>query len=180
MSGSARVAFCQSAASKNNSGATPDVAVGAQYDSSHVYVTPEDFDHFVASIVATFGGTTSKQVVTTVTPTPSSTLSQIILTPVGIFSVLGFKTPAPYPFGTERTGYLVTDMDVAVRAARLAGAEVIVSRFNDSIGRDTIIQFPGGVNTQLYVHTTAFSYKALETVPENRVYVSPDGADALI
>jgi hypothetical protein len=180
MFGSVRVAFCQSVELKNTIEATPDVAVGAQYDSTHVYVTPEDFDHFVGSVVATFGGNSSKQVVTTVTPTASSTLSQIVLTPVGTFSVFGFKTPIPYPFGTERTGYLVSDMDVAVDAARLAGADVVVAPFNDAIGRDTIIQFPGGVNTQLYVHTTAPSYKALETVPENRVYASLDGADAFI
>jgi predicted enzyme related to lactoylglutathione lyase len=89
-------------------------------------------------------------------------------------SVFGFKTPIPYPFGLERTGYLVTDMDAAVRAARQTGADVLVAPFPDPIGRDAIIQWPGGVNTQLYWHTTAPSYPALQTVPENRVYVSPD------
>src|SRR6266581_6956718 len=83
--------------------ATPNVAVGPQYDTTHVYVAPDDFDHFVASVLATFGGTTSKQVVTNVTPTPSSTLSQLILTPVGSISVFGYKPPAPFPFGVERT-----------------------------------------------------------------------------
>ena len=48
----------------------PPVAVGPQYDTTHVYVAPEDFDRFVASLVATFGGTTSKRGVFTVTPTP--------------------------------------------------------------------------------------------------------------
>src|SRR5947209_19114308 len=43
------------------------VAVGPQYDTTHVYVAPEDFDRFVASLLATFGGTTSKQGVFTVT-----------------------------------------------------------------------------------------------------------------
>jgi hypothetical protein len=180
MLGSTRVGVCQRAAPANPVAATPDVAVGAQYDSTHVYVSADDFDRFVASVVATFGGTTSKQVVTTVTPTSSSTLSQLILTPFGWFSVFGYKTPVPYPFGTERTGYLVTDMDEAVHAARLAGAEVVVTAFDDPIGRDAIIQFPGGVNTQLYVHMSAPSYKALETVPENRVYASLDGADEFI
>jgi hypothetical protein len=61
--------------------ATPDVAVGPQYDTTHVYVAPEEFDRFVASLLATFGGTTSKQGVFTVTPTPSSTMSQLVLTP---------------------------------------------------------------------------------------------------
>ncbi len=123
---------------------TPAVAVGPQYDTTHVYVAPGDFDPFVASLVATFGGTTSKQGVFSVTPTPSSTMSQLVLTPVGTLSVFGFKTSIPYPFGLERTGYLVSDLDVAVRAARAAGADVIVAPFNDPIGRDAVIQWPGG------------------------------------
>src|SRR6185369_446353 len=160
--------------------ATPNVAVGPQYDSTHVYVTADDFDRFVASFLATFGGTTTKQVVANVTPTPSSTLSQLILTPVGTISVFGYKTPVPYPFGVERTGYLVSDIDLAVRAARATGADVLVTPFDDPIGKDAIIQWPGGVYTQLYWHTTPPSYKPLETIPENRVYVSPDMVDAFI
>jgi predicted enzyme related to lactoylglutathione lyase len=159
---------------------SPAVAAGPQYATTHVYVASEDFDRLVTSFVATFGGSTSKQGVFTVTPTPSSTMSQLVLTPVGTVSVFGFKTPIPYPFGTERTGYLVTDLDVAVRAARASGADVIVSPFNDPIGRDAIVQFPGGVNMQLYWHTTAPNYGKLQTIPENRVYVSPDRADAFI
>jgi hypothetical protein len=156
------------------------VAVGPQYDTTHVYVAPEDFDRFVASLIATFGGATSKQGVFTVTPTQSSTMSQLVLTPVGTVSVFGFKTPIPYPFGLERTGYLVTDMDEAVRAAKATGADVFVAPFNDPIGRDAIIQWPGGVNTQLYWHTTVPSYTPLQTIPENRVYVSPDRVDAFV
>jgi hypothetical protein len=156
------------------------VAVAPQYDTTHVYVAPEDFDRFVASLVATFGGTTTKQGVFTVTPTQSSTMSQLVLTPVGSVSVFGFKTPIPYPFGLERTGYLVTDMDEAVRAAKATGADVFVAPFNDPIGKDAIIQWPGGVNTQLYWHTTAPSYTPLQTIPENRVYVSPDRVDAFV
>jgi predicted enzyme related to lactoylglutathione lyase len=155
-------------------------ALGPQYDTTHVYVAPEDFDRFVASLLATFGGTTTKQGVFTVTPTQSSTMSQLVLTPVGTVSVFGFKTPVPYPFGLERTGYLVRDMDEAMRAANATGADVLVSPFNDPIGRDAIIQWPGGVNTQLYWHTTAPSYAPLQTVPENRVYVSPDRVDAFL
>jgi hypothetical protein len=82
--------------------------VGAQYDTTHVYVPPEDFDKFVASLLATFGGTATKQGVLTLTPTPSLTMSQLVLTPAGTVSVFGFKTPVPYPFGAERTGYLVS------------------------------------------------------------------------
>jgi hypothetical protein len=159
---------------------TAGVAVGPQYDTTHVYVAPQDFDRFVASLIATFGGTTTKQGVFTVTPTPSSTMSQLVLTPAGSVSVFGFKTPIPYPFGGERTGYLVTDMDEAVRAAKATGADVSVAPFDDPIGRDAIIQWPGGVNTQLYWHATAPSYAPLQTIPENRVYVSPDRAEAFV
>jgi predicted enzyme related to lactoylglutathione lyase len=168
------------AAEPGPAAATPSFSVGPQYDTTHVYVAPDDFERFTTSIIATFGGSTSNQVITTVTPTASSTISQLVFTPVGTISVFGFKTPVPYPFGRERTGYLVTDMDAAVRAAGAAGADVIVAPFNDPIGRDVVIQFPGGVNMQLYWHTSAPSYAKLQTVPENRVYMSPDKADAFI
>jgi hypothetical protein len=148
----------ESVAQSGAAAGTPSVAVGPQYDTTHAYVDSKDFDRFVVSFLATFGGTTSKQGVFTVTPTPSSTMSQLVLTPVGTLSVFGFKTPVPYPFGFERTGYLVTDLDLAVRAARAAGADVIVAPFNDPVGRDAIIQWQGGVNMQLYWHTTSPSY----------------------
>jgi len=107
-------------------------------------------------------------------------MSQLVMTPAGTVSVFGFKTPVPYPFGLERTGYLVTDVDEAIRAAKVTGADVLVAPFNDPIGRDAIIQWPGGVNTQLYWHTTAPSYAPLQTIPENRVYVSPERVDAFV
>jgi len=160
--------------------AVPLVGVGSQYDTTHVYVAPDDVDKFAASFTATFGGQSTKQVVVTVTPTPSSTTSQLIQTPVGTVSLFGFKTPIPYPFGAERTGYLVADMDAAIKAARAAGADIIVAPFPDPIGRDAVIQWPGGVNMQLYWHTTKPNYAAFQTIPENRVYVSPDRAEAFI
>jgi len=172
--------YCSTLAKSAQPIITADVAVGAQYDTTHVYVAPEEFDRFVASLIATFGGSTTKQGVFTVTPTQSRTMSQLVLTPVGTVSVFGFKTPIPYPFGLERTGYLVTDMDEAIRAAKATGADVLVAAFNDPIGRDAIIQWPGGVNTQLYWHTTAPSYTPLQTIPENRVYVSSERADAFV
>jgi predicted enzyme related to lactoylglutathione lyase len=159
---------------------TVSVAAGPQYDTTHVYVAPQDFDGFVSSLIATFGGTTNKEGVFTVTPTPSSTMSQLVLTPVGTISVFGFKTPVPYPFGLERTGYLVTDMDNAIHAAKATGADVLVAPFDDPIGRDAVIQWPGGVNMQLYWHTTAPSYAPLQTVPENRVYVSQERVDVFV
>jgi hypothetical protein len=153
--------------------ATSDVAVGPQYDTTHVYVAPENVDAFVKAFVGTFGGTSTKQVVVTVTPTPSSTSSQLLQTPVGTVSLFGFRTPVPYPFGAERTGYLVTDLDKAILAAKANGADVLVASFPDPIGRDAVVQWPGGINMQLYWHTTKPSYAAFQTIPENRVYVSP-------
>ncbi|WP_245472024.1 glyoxalase [Rhizobium jaguaris] len=154
--------------------AMDQVGVGPQYDTTHVYVAPDKVDVFAKSFLATFGGTSTKQVTTKATPTPSGTTSQLLQTPAGYVSLFGFTTPIPYPFGLERTGYLVTDMDKAVAAAKAAGADIIVAPFPDPIGRDAVIQWPGGVNMQLYWHTVAANYPPLQTVPENRVYVSPD------
>lgn len=159
---------------------TPDYAVGPQYDTTHVYVPEDQFDTFVTSFVATFGGTTSKQGQFQVTPTPSLTKSQLALTPAGTISVFGFRTPIPYPFGDERSGYLVTDIDGAVAAARRHGAIRRIATFPDPIGRDAIVQWPGGVNMQIYWHTTKPSYPPLSTVPENRIYLTADAADAFI
>jgi hypothetical protein len=139
-----------------------DVGVGSQYDSTHVYVAPGNVDRFVMSFLGTFGGQSSKQVITTVTPTPSRTTSQILQTPVGIVSLFGFETPIPFPFGSERTGYLVKNIDEAIQLAREAGADVLVAPFPDPIGRDAIVQWPGGVNTQLYWHTTPLRMQHFE------------------
>ena len=85
-----------------------------------------------------------------------------------------------------------------VGAQRYAGAVAMYTKFNrdaigiwpsaigkltdldDPIGKDAVIQWPGGVNMQLYWHTSQPSYPALTTVPENRVYVSPERAPAFV
>jgi predicted enzyme related to lactoylglutathione lyase len=154
--------------------------VGAQYDTAHVYVAPGDVDRFSDSLIATFGGTKSQQAALTITPTPSTTMWQAVSTPVGPFSVFGFTTPIPYPFGVERTGYLVTNMDTAIQSAKANGADVVVAPFNDPIGLDAIVQWPGGLYMQLYWHTSAPNYAKLDKIPENRVYVSPGRADAFV
>lgn len=168
-----------SASAQVQSGVAGDsVALAPQYDTTHVYVAPADVDLFVKSFIGTFGGKSTPQVVVTVTPTPSKTSSQLLQTPVGTVSLFGFRTPIPVPFGSERTGYLITDMTAAIQKARAAGADVIVSPFPDPIGVDAVIQWPGGVNMQLYWHTKAPSYSPFLHIPENRVYVSQDRADA--
>jgi hypothetical protein len=156
---------------------TVNVAVGPQYDSTHVYVTPADLDAFVSSFVATFGGHANKPVVSTVTPTASSAQLQSVMTPVGAVSTFAYTTPIPYPFGLERTGYLVTDMNQAILAARAAGASILVEPFKDPVGMDAVVEWPGGVKMQLYSHFVPPSYEPLSFVPENRVYISPDRID---
>jgi hypothetical protein len=160
--------------------ASTGVAVGPQYDSTHVYVAPADLAAFVKSFTTTFGGQAYNLLVMNVLPVPSSTGFQSVSTPAGILSVFAFQSPIPFPFGQERTGYLVTDMDMAIKAARSAGAEVIVEPFKDAFGRDAVIQFPGGLKTQLYWHFTPPNSPPLETIPDNRVYVSRDQADNFV
>lgn len=160
--------------------ATPNLAVGPQYVTTHVYVAPRDIDRFVESFVATFGGTATKKQLVNVTPTPSTTEWRAVSSPVGALSVFGFTTPYPWPFGAERNGFLVSDFDAAVKAARADGAGFLTSPFEDPIGRDAVIQWPGGVNMQIYWHTKAPHYPPLAAIPENRVYVAPEQADAFI
>ena len=59
--------------------ATLSLAVGAQYDTAHVYVAPADLDRFSDSLIATFGGTKSQKAELTITPTPSKTNWQAVL-----------------------------------------------------------------------------------------------------
>jgi hypothetical protein len=165
---------------KNVPAAGPLIAVGPQYDTTHVYVAPEDFDRFTDALVATFGGTKSQASLTSVTPTPSETMWQAVFTPVGTFSVFGFKTPVPYPFGVERTGYLVSDFDAALASAKANHADVVVAPFSDPIGCDVIVAWPGGVYMQLYWHKTPPNSASLRNIPENRLYVSPDRANDFI
>lgn len=156
------------------------IAVGPQYDTTHVYLAQGDLDAFVKSFIATFGGSTTKPLVANVTPVPSSTISQVVRTPVGVLSVFAYQTPIPFPFGKERTGNLVNEIDEAIQAARAAGAEILVAPFKDPIGEDAIIQWPGGVKMQLYWHLNPSTSPPLETVPDNRVYVSTDQADNFV
>src|SRR5208282_3569074 len=83
-------------------------------------------------------------------------------------------------FGDEQVGYLVRDMDAAVAEATAAGADLVVAPFPDPIGRDAVIEWPGGVKMQLYWHKVPPSAPPLAAIPEHRVYVSPVKADAFI
>jgi hypothetical protein len=168
------------ALAQERSESSAGLAIAPQYDTTHVYVSPSDVDVFVKSFLGTFGGTTTKQVVVTVTPTPSRTTSQLLQTPVGTVSLFGFTTPIPTHFGDERNGYLITNMDSAIAAARQAGADIVVAPFRDPLGIDAIIRWPGGVNMQLYWHFTSPSYPPFRRIPENRIYISGDRANAFV
>jgi hypothetical protein len=157
-----------------------NITVGAQYDSTHVYVRPGDMDRFVSAFADTFGGKPSDSVAANVLPVPSHTKFRYVMSPVGTLSVFEFDTPVPFPFGSERTGYLVRDMDRAIKAARASGAEILVTPFKDAIGTDAVIRWPGGVETQLYWHFTAPDYPPLTTIPDNRVYLTAERVDEFV
>ena len=173
-------AWSLTAGAADNSADSQGPGVGAQYDGAHLYLAPGDMTPFVKSFLATFGGQAAAPATTTVTPTPSGATFVALRTPVGPVSVLAFTTPIPYPFGSERVGYLVKDLDAAVAAAVAAGAGVLVAPFADPIGRDAIVQWPGAVTMQFYWHNVATSAPPLATIPENRVYVSREKADAFV
>jgi hypothetical protein len=54
VAGGGSAALCQQSAetTAHAASAAPDVAVGPQYDTTHVYVSPEDFDRFVSSLLS--------------------------------------------------------------------------------------------------------------------------------
>ena len=169
-----------SAQAAENAAETPGPAVGAQYDGAHVYLAPAEVDPFVKSFIATFGGAAGQPAATTVTPAPSSSIFEAVRTPAGSLSVLAFTTPVPWPFGLERVGYLVKDLDAGLAAAVAAGADVLVTPFPDPIGRDAIVEWPGGSVMQFYWHYAPPSFPPLATVPEQRVYVSYEKAEAFV
>jgi hypothetical protein len=111
-------------------------------------------------------------------PTPSKTMSQVVLM-VGTVSVFGSKHR--FLIHSARSDGLPGDGSGGSGQTAVGnGADVLVSPFNDPIGRDVVIQWPGGVNMQLYWHATAPSYKPLQTIPENRVYVSAERVAAFV
>jgi hypothetical protein len=156
------------------------VGVGPQYDAPHVYVQPGTEQAFVKSWLATFGGTSTKPLLLDVTPTPSVTLSDIVLSPVGTLSVFEFKTGVPSPFGQETIGDMLANFPDGLKQAQRSGADLVVSPFNDPVGRDAVVQFPGGVDIQLWRHFQPVSFPKLATVPQSRVYLEPAAATAFI
>ena len=82
----------------------PTLAVGPQYDATHVYVQHGTLRAFVKSWEATFGGTNSTPALSDVTPTASQTHFTVLLSPVGSLSVFDYQTrPAPRFCGDPTT-----------------------------------------------------------------------------
>jgi hypothetical protein len=158
----------------------PDVAVAPQYDTTHVYVAPADVDAFVRSFTATFGGASTPQGIATVTPTPSSTSTQLVQTPAGTVSLFGFRTPIPWPFGAERTGWLVKDMDAAIALGPRGGGRchrLHLSRPHRPRRRDPVA---GRRDDAALLAQHPAPLRALCHAARNRVYVSADRADAFV
>jgi hypothetical protein len=156
------------------------IPVGPQYQLSRVYVSPSDLERFVLSLIATFGGTKTPRRYVQITPTPSETISQLVQTPVGTFLALGFRTPIPYPFGVERYGYMVNDLEAAVTSAKNHGADIVVPTFPDAFGNDAIVEWPGGLHVQLYTPRQKPHYPAFERIPEEHVYISAERAETFV
>jgi len=156
------------------------VSVGPQYDTTHVYLEPGTENSFVRSWEATFGGTNTTPTLAQITPTTSQALTTVVLSPVGSLSVFDFRTGIPYPYGEERGGDLVSNFDEGVADALRSGANLVVSPYHDAIGRDSIVQFPGGVDINLYRHTAPPAYPQLASVPESRVYLEPQSANSFM
>ena len=183
VAGGVSAALCQQSAetTAHAISATPDVAVGPQYDTTHVYIAPEDFDRFVSSVLSDIWRDDIEESCHTRYANSQQHLLTVDLDACRYDFRIRLHDTRPISVSAwRRTGYLVTDMGTAIRAARQTGADILVTPFNDPIGQDAVIQWPGGVNMQLYSHFTPPSYKPLETVPENRVYVSADRADSFV
>lgn len=159
--------------------APPRLSLGPQYTAPHVYVSPAGITAFTGAVVATFGGEATAPMEISITPTPSRNLWSLVTTPTAMLSVFGFTTPVPYPFGTEAMGYGVADVDEAAEVARSSGAHILVAPFSDKVGRDVVIQFPGGPTVQLY-HAHGFVATPRETICDHRVYVPESAVDAFV
>jgi hypothetical protein len=82
--------------------ATTDVAVAPQYDTTHVYVAPEDFDRLIGR--------------------PNDSYRRIrIESKFGRVEVHVTDGHLTYPYGKEVTGYEVTDLRQTLEKARGAG-----------------------------------------------------------
>lgn len=153
---------------------------GPSYNTGHAYVEHGQLDAFIHSWEATFGGTNPPPSASNITPTQSTELGAIINSPIGIVSAYDYQTPVPYPFGAEHGGIAVHGIDTATATADRDGASAIVAPWTGPIGRESVVQFPGGVDFQLYEQFDMSGIPTLAAPPEYRIYLSDDAVDAFL
>lgn len=159
------------------------IALGAAFRTFHVYAQSGTAAAFVDSWIATFGGHAQPPVNDIdLTPYPSKATAIMLSSPVAALSVYEFSTGIPYPFGSEVSGWGVTDVDQAVQQASAAHAHVLVAPFDDPLGRDAVIQFPAGAAVQLWhlFELPPNLYPPLTTKPDLRMYVPESTMDQFL
>ncbi|WIX77247.1 hypothetical protein QRX50_38515 [Amycolatopsis carbonis] len=159
---------------------TPVKAFGVEYDASHVYLQHGKLPAFIKSWEATFGGTDNGQNTFQITPTPSKALASIIHSPVGLLAAYDYQTPVPFPFGAEQTGFGVHDPDLGADAALRSGAAVTVTPWTGPVGREAVVQFPGGFASQIWKQFDMSGFTPLTTQPEFRVYLPETTVNAFL
>jgi hypothetical protein len=178
--GKAAIAEASASAGVNTG---PGPGVGPQYDAPHIYLQHGKLKAFEDSWLATFGGTAATPFTLQATPTPSQAISGVVFSPVGTLSTWDYSTGIPYPFGQENIGEMMSNFDEGITDATRSGATVLVAPFNDPVGKDVIVQFPGGIDMQLWKYDSSALLKPfhpLKTVPDSRFYLDPGEASAFI
>jgi hypothetical protein len=163
--------------------AGPGPGVGPQFDAPHIYLQHGKLVAFEHAWVATFGGTAATPFSLQATPTPSRAISGVVFSPVATLSTWDYSTPIPYPFGTENIGEMMANFNEGLADAERSGATVLVAPFKDPVGKDVIVQFPGGINMQLWKYDSSALLKPfhpLKTIPDSRFYLDPGEANAFI
>ena len=61
----------------------------------------------------------------------------------------------PWPFGTETTGYAVTDMATTLRRARAAGVTVVVAERTVGTRQSAMLRFPGGYVAEVHARASS-------------------------
>jgi predicted enzyme related to lactoylglutathione lyase len=56
----------------------------------------------------------------------------------------------PWPYGRERTGYAVADLDATLARAKDAGVDVIVPPHGAGGRRTAMVRFPGGYIAEIH------------------------------
>src|SRR5438445_58274 len=97
---------------------TPALAVGPQYDTTHVYVSPDSADAFILDFVAFAHGkivSDDRNAPGVEIGRPTDTYRRVrIESAFGRVAVLVTDGHLPYPYGREVTGYEVSDLSATI------------------------------------------------------------------